>query len=280
MREDVGGVALNPVKAEAARVLPGGDVGGAEKPVPEAEADGEVLIDGARIGVAVVPEVHVWPVDYVLQRAQADFEVGVGEVADGGVEDAVGEHGFHAKATEGGKGIEEDTVDDDLEAVKAPVADPVHLDDAVVDFVDPPEEGDAVEEVVDTPLREVEDEKHDEELQGDGEAGHEVGRGDGGEGEAERESADEDAEILAVEDEIGEVRKEAPAEDGLGAAGPEALEDEEKQGEAEEPEGVAHAATLATFQPRAFHSGKPAAERRARRPNFVRRATASSERKQ
>lgn len=167
MGEWVGGVVFDAGEAEAVGVV-GGEVGGAEEPVPEGEGDGEVAVDGSGVGVVVVPEVHVGVVDEVLEGSEGDVEVGVGEVADGGVEDAVGEHGFGGEAGEGGEGVEEGAVEDDFEAVEAPVGEPVHVGGAVVDLVDAPEEGDAVEEVVDGPLGEIEEEEEGEELEGEG----------------------------------------------------------------------------------------------------------------
>jgi hypothetical protein len=143
--------------------------------------------------------------------------------------------------------------------MEAPVAEPIQDFDAVVDFVEFPEERDAVEEDVDGPLGEVRSDEEQGKLQ------PEVGAGDEADGEdavrieerqeADGEEAGEEAEVFAVEDEVEEVREESPPDQRARFAGSAAFPGDEEEGEAEQPDRVDHRPIVYTRQPLRDYNG-------------------------
>lgn len=62
-------------EAQASRILVIGDMGGFEEPIPYGEGEGEVFVDGACVGVVVVPYVHFRAVDDVAEGSDLDSQV-------------------------------------------------------------------------------------------------------------------------------------------------------------------------------------------------------------
>lgn len=209
-------------------------VGGAEEPVPDAEAEPEVAVDGAALGVGVMPDVHLGRIHDVFQPADAPAQVGMGKVTDGGVEHADGESHLAGDAQKQGWGVEERVVDGNFHPVETPVADPIHFHDGVVDLVELPEDRNTVEEHVNAPFEEVDEEEQGKELEppwpmGNGTRGEVAVEG----GDPERgDVAQQNAGILAVEDKVDDVGEEAAGEEAVTRnPGPEALQGDEEQGQ-------------------------------------------------
>jgi hypothetical protein len=152
------------------------------------------------------------------------------------VEDAVGEQGGGGRSRRGRRGGRGRRGRGGFRGVEAPVGEEVHVGGAVVDLVDAPEEGDAVEEVVDEPLGEIEEDEESEEL-GGGRGGRRRGWR-GGRVRRRVRRPRRRPTTSELREEVDEVGEEAGAEEGLGAAGEAAFEEEEEEGEGGEPEGV------------------------------------------
>jgi hypothetical protein len=88
------------------------------------------------------------------------------EVADHRSHDGMDQHRRWCEAEEGERQIEPDAIDDELEPMEAKRDDPVHLaiGDGVMGLVQLPEPRHAVQQVVDEPLREIEQHERDADL--------------------------------------------------------------------------------------------------------------------
>src|SRR5687767_11134639 len=98
---------------------------------------------------------HARTVEDVPERTEANVEVRMVEVTPHGGHHGDREDSFRRRAEPGERQPLEALVDEDLHPVESPVADPVHRGDRVMDLVESPEPGHAMEKVVDAPLEEV-----------------------------------------------------------------------------------------------------------------------------
>ena len=134
--------------------------------------------------------------------------------------------------------------------MEAPVADPIHGRDRVVDLVEGPKPRHAMEQVVDAPLEEVGEHQEHEELREKGPAGHRrafepepegMKRARGRECGRTRERRGPDREEVAVERDEPHVAQPARTKDGLVLAPREqALEQHERRRDAHQPMEVGH----------------------------------------
>src|SRR5216684_3485538 len=111
----------------------------------------------------MMPDVHLGAVEHVLEWADVESQIGMGEVTDERVQHTVPEHDNAAETEECRGDIKQASIEHDFSPVKSPVPNPVHFLDAVMHLVESPQERYSMKCVVNEPLRKVESyEKHEE----------------------------------------------------------------------------------------------------------------------
>jgi len=225
--------------------------GRAEQIVPETQDDPKVLRHAALARLVVMPEVHARVVEHVAHRSEPYVQVGVIEVAPYRRDDGDREDRFGRSVEPGQRQPLEALVDQDLRPVEAPVADPVHGRDRVMDLVEGPEPRRTVQQVVDAPLKEVGEDQEQQELPEEGPSGHgrafeleaqEVERPRGGECDGTGQASGQDGEEMAVQRDEPRIAKPARAQQVLLFSPREqGLDQDERGGGPEEPLKVRHA---------------------------------------
>ncbi|MEY3385433.1 MAG: hypothetical protein RIR53_244 [Bacteroidota bacterium] len=114
----------------------------AEDPVPDAESKAVVdTVDTRRQILGMVPNVHLWCVEDVLQGANRQNDVGVVEMTYRSGKDADGKKVHKIDPEQHQGDVLKRSIDDVLGEVKAQVCGKAHLLDAVVDLVKLPQHG-------------------------------------------------------------------------------------------------------------------------------------------
>lgn len=129
-----------------------------EEPIPKAESDGDVAVLRAMAGVYAMPGMELRRIENVLKKANADTKIGMSKVSEGRADDGTAEGGCTRKAEQCSRHVEDKLVDHNFHPVETPVAEPIHVDCAVVCFVELPECRHKMHQMLDIPLEEIFDE--------------------------------------------------------------------------------------------------------------------------
>lgn len=130
-----------------------------ENPIPNAEDDAEIAVDGSVVRMDVMPDMQFRTVDDVLERADGNLQVGMSEMTHEGSENRVPKQGIWTETEKQCRNIQKHVVEHGLEPVEPPVADPIELLNAVMDLVKLPQPRHAVKAVVDEVLEKVDDDE-------------------------------------------------------------------------------------------------------------------------
>jgi hypothetical protein len=169
-----------------------------------------------------------------------EAKVGVGEVGDQGRKNAIPEHRHAAESEQGGGHVQNRSIENGFKPVESPVADPIQIFNAVMDLMELPQPGYAVQAVMDQPLREIHDYQKERQLgpKGPGGSGRAVESGDVFE-QANRQQTQEKAEDLAVEDQVENIAEEERTSYPEAAPRGYPFQDYEEQRQSKQPKWVA-----------------------------------------
>ena len=130
-------------------------IGGSEEPIPDTETDAEVAVDRTGGRMDVVPHVHFRSVDHVLEPSAAPAKVRVRPMAEHGRTHGTSKEHFGPKTQERRRHVEHGLIQEKLEGVEPPVAEPVEVFRRMMHFMEFPEHRHAVQEIVHSPLDEI-----------------------------------------------------------------------------------------------------------------------------
>jgi len=188
----------------------------------------------------VMPDVHLGAVHDVFQRADMEAKVRVGEVGDQGREDAIPEHRCPAESKQSGGHVENRTIEDRFKPVEPPVADPIQIFNAVMDLMELPQPGYAVQAVMDQPLGEIHDQQQDREL-GPQRPGRDQSPRSARDvlEQVNRQQTQQKSEDLAIEDQVENIAEEKRTSDPEAAPRGNPFQDYEEQRQSKQPKWVA-----------------------------------------